>query len=779
MLLLAAPLAGLIPAPAGAAASRADPAPAWDMGFIWTYEADQEINYTLPIPGVGNLTLTHATVSTTYNVTGRGVHNGTQVHVLSVTQTGLVGGNATVFGFPVPVSGDVAGAGTEYDRVDDLAFVRSSFNTSVIFNTPQGPKGFIVNSTVEATPPRPLYGFPLDLSSTWPVSTLVSTTLTTEDPMGTKNSTSSASSVQGTARVPGLQGTTTPAGQFAAYNIYENGTVTTQSNTTAYNDTRYYNGTVKNTLNRSVLVANSTLTQWLKTYRLNRRPEVAQGAPPLVTLDEDSWDNGTLDLKAVFSDPDGDALAYFYNEGVNMSISVAQSTGAVSLRGKMDWSGWDNATFTARDPGGYTASWRAAFHVLPVNDAPVEAAPYEGVTCMEDNSTTVTVAGHFTDPDLPYGDALTFSGTSDGPVNITLGTDGNATLTPRADWNGPSNITVTAADRDGATANITFPLSVIPVEDAPRVNATVTRFTTSEETPVVLNLTLLFTDPDTANNDALTFSGTGSGNITVSVADTIATLSPGVNWTGEEVVVVRAEDRAKVAVPLNLTVAVTPVNDAPVIRAVTPPNATPVTVREGGTVNFTVTIHDSDSASFNQTWYLDGKEVRRGEGNFSAAFAYSPDYDAAGNHTLRFTAGDGQYTAEIGWRIAVQNTNRRPAIRTVTPANGTVVERGRSLALAAAADDPDGDALNFTWSLDGAVIGHGANLTVARAGWSAGNHTVQVVVSDGSDSATASLTVSVKAPKKQDGKPFIPDFTVPLLAAATALVVLLYRRGGR
>jgi hypothetical protein len=80
-----------------------------------------------------------------------------------------------------------------------------------------------------------------------------------------------------------------------------------------------------------------------------------------------------------------------------------------------------------------------------------------------------------------------------------------------------------------------------------------------------------------------------------------------------------------------------------------------------------------------------------------------------------------------------------------TSANSVCV--GDKVALTAAANDPNGDALLFSWkSSGGNVIGQGANTQFDTAGLNPGNYTVTVEVSDGRGGVAAdSKTIRVEA----------------------------------
>jgi hypothetical protein len=86
----------------------------------------------------------------------------------------------------------------------------------------------------------------------------------------------------------------------------------------------------------------------------------------------------------------------------------------------------------------------------------------DSVTTAEDSSAVVNLSATHVDEDT-----LSFSASADTSA-ITTNVDGtNLTLTPEANWNGTSNITVIVTDENDLSDTTDFTLTVNPVNDSP------------------------------------------------------------------------------------------------------------------------------------------------------------------------------------------------------------------------------------------------------------------------------------------------------------------------
>ena len=122
-------------------------------------------------------------------------------------------------------------------------------------------------------------------------------------------------------------------------------------------------------------------------------------------------------------------------------------------------------TLAATDTNGLTGQTAYSFAVIDANDAPVAGDD----TLSGDEDTTVSGAVTSSDQD---GDPLTFAKSAD-PSNgsVVVATDGSFTYTPNPDFNGTDSFDVTADDGNGGLGTATITIDVLPINDAPVVDA--------------------------------------------------------------------------------------------------------------------------------------------------------------------------------------------------------------------------------------------------------------------------------------------------------------------
>jgi len=111
--------------------------------------------------------------------------------------------------------------------------------------------------------------------------------------------------------------------------------------------------------------------------------------------------------------------------------------------------------------------------------------------------------------------------------------------------------------------------------------------------------------------------------------------------------------------------------------------------------------------------------------------------------------------------------NAPPVITSSASANPNPAQTGESVAFTVAANDPDGNTLTYSWTFGDSTSGSGSS--VSHAYTSAGTYTATVTVSDGTQSVTSSVSVTVNAVV-----PPAPVITSSLTASATVGTAFTY-----
>ena len=105
-------------------------------------------------------------------------------------------------------------------------------------------------------------------------------------------------------------------------------------------------------------------------------------------------------------------------------------------------------------------------------------------------------------------------------------------------------------------------------------------------------------------------------------------------------------------------------------------------------------------------------------------------------------------TDDVGWTNETWQfaniENRPPSILSATPSSPAAVDASGSITFGVTAFDPDGDALTYSWIVDGVLAGTSPSSFVFT-GTTPGMHVVRVVASDGSDEATSIWQVEVRS----------------------------------
>jgi VCBS repeat-containing protein len=440
-------------------------------------------------------------------------------------------------------------------------------------------------------------------------------------------------------------------------------------------------------------------------------------------------------------------------------------------------------TVTVTDTGALSASDSFTVTVLPANDAPV--ANNDSVSTAEDTALTIHPLANDSDVDSANeGDAITLSALGTPAHGLASIEDATTiSYTPSANWNGSDSFTYTISDSHGATATATITVIVTPVNDAPvAVDDTSTVLEDSSATTVLV----LGNDHDVDFDAALNHVVTDSWNITgitqpahgtaaISGDGQSVAYTPPANWNGTTTFTYTVSDSQSVTATAEVTMNVTPVNDAPVAQEDT------ATVNEdSGTTSLNVLANDSDvdfNASLNnpvtESWSI---SVVTQPGNGSVAIHsgglqvdYTPAANWNGSESFTYTVEDNagaSSTATV--QVTVLPQNDAP----LAVNDGASVNEDESVEIPVLANDTDTDLdvlLNhpvsdvlLVSSVGVASIGTaeitGGGTTVTYtppANWN-GSATFAYTVSD-SSGATSTATVTVTVNPVNDAPVAVED----------------------
>jgi large repetitive protein len=463
--------------------------------------------------------------------------------------------------------------------------------------------------------------------------------------------------------------------------------------------------------------------------------------PPVATNDVATTSEDTPVIIPVLAndrDPDGDPLTVTSATALSGTVLI-NADGTITYTPNPDFNGTDTITYAISDGNGGTSIATVTVTVAPVNDPPVVDTPISGQVSIDSAAITLPVAGNFSDVD---GGPLTFTATG-LPAGLSISSNGVITGTIDRAASQPSGgvytVTVTANDGKGGTVSSTFSWTVT---NPPPV-ATNDVAATSEDTPVSILVLANDRDPD---GDPLTvIAATAPNGTVVNNPDGTITYTPNANFNGTDIVTYTISDGNGGTSTSTVTVTVAAVNDAPVVDAPLPNQASPDSDVVSVPVAANFSDLDGDTLTFTATGLPAGLSINAA-GVISGTIAANASQVNGGVYTVSVTASDGKggtVTSTFTWTV----TNPAPVAQdsSATTTEDTPV----SVAVLANDSDPDGDPLTVTAASapNGSVVINpdGTVKYTPNANFN-GTDTITYTISDGNGgTSTATVTVTINA----------------------------------
>ena len=342
-------------------------------------------------------------------------------------------------------------------------------------------------------------------------------------------------------------------------------------------------------------------------------------------------------------------------------------------------------------------------------------------------------------------------------INASLSAANGVVYMPGA--SGADSLTMTTNDlghsgSGGAQQDVDAVLiTVINVNDPPTAPASGS-VTTAEDTASAATA-IGASDP---NGDALTYSekagaGAAHGTVTFDQANGTYTYTPDADYEGSDGFTILIDDGNGGLAEQNVTVTVTPVNDAPTVPAANSASA----AEDGASAPTAIGAADVDGDALAYAVKA-GSGPANGSVTFDQAagtFTYTPgaDYNGADSFTIVVSDGNGG-SAEQVVSVTVTPVNDAPT----APAAGSVTtgEDTTSAAQAIGASDVDGDTLTYSQkagaqALHGSVVFNQANGTYTYTPDAdyTGSDSFTILIDDG-NGGTAEQAVSVNVTPVND-----------------------------
>jgi len=489
-------------------------------------------------------------------------------------------------------------------------------------------------------------------------------------------------------------------------------------------------------------------------------PRLLQDLPTLSIM-EDRPSYGALDLRQYFDDDKGVGNLTFsvvYNTGQSHVVVAMNGTFLDILPAEEGWSGQELARVRATDVRG---QW------VESNNFTVRVEPAPVFLRLMDTAPPAA------EQDVPYSFTFEVEYTGDGPLAYSTNSSlfamdkpaGTISFTPRNRDVGPHSFWVNVSAPEGNADQKNCNLTVLNRNDPPVLEPIGLR-TATEDTPFTLQLSA--SDPDLdIGLDELRFT-TNWSRLEVSRAGVLS-FTPENADVGAHGVSVKVTDAGGLSDTEEFTLTVVNVNDPPLLAALS---------------NLTILEHSGFSLRLNATDPDYGDRL-----TFSSETAlftitadgwinFTPTQQQVGSWVVKITVRDAAMAQAKGeFRLTVLNVNDPPAgARILNPAEGSKFTEGKAITLEATASDEDGDALEYSWYLDGKLLEKGQNVTTRAL--KAGKHQLSVRVSDGNAtnaSQEVSITVS-KAPEQAGLEPWVLPAAIAAAVAVAIAAVLVWRR---
>ncbi|MEE8402069.1 MAG: PEGA domain-containing protein [Candidatus Hydrothermarchaeaceae archaeon] len=109
---------------------------------------------------------------------------------------------------------------------------------------------------------------------------------------------------------------------------------------------------------------------------------------------------------------------------------------------------------------------------------------------------------------------------------------------------------------------------------------------------------------------------------------------------------------------------------------------------EGEKITFSIEAEQSDGASLQYSWKLNGAKVAE-----SKEWTYAPDYGAPGLYRITGVATDGKLSVSSEWNVDVGEFNHAPSVASLSPKSGEIIIKDVDIRWKA--EDPDNDDLRI------------------------------------------------------------------------------------
>ncbi len=424
-------------------------------------------------------------------------------------------------------------------------------------------------------------------------------------------------------------------------------------------------------------------------------------------------------------------------DGTDLAIGDTLSAGEsfVWTPGPADGE-YDMFSVAASDGSAQSASVVASGSVSGINVSP-DAVDDEALLNEDAGATTIDVLAN--DTDVNPDDVLMITLVSRPESGSVVNGDTYVTYTPPAGWFGTDTFEYVISDGNQGVDTATVTVIVLPVNDPPI--AAEDSASTAEDTPVAVDVLDNDSDPDTG--DVLGIQSVKQGDHgTVTHDGDLVTYTPDDDWFGTDTFTYVVHDFNGGSATADVTVVVSPENDAPIA------DDDVAETWDNVAVDIDVLANDTDvDAGDNLTITkvmqgTSGSVVISGGG-----VTYTPGDGWTGDDTFEYTIADAaglESSAQVTVSVNFQND---PPVAT---ADAAIAEYNSSVSIAVLDNDTDpdvGDTISLTDpgspAHGTAVIQNGEILYTPHTDWFGSDSLTYTIEDSGGLSASATVDITV------------------------------------
>ena len=278
-----------------------------------------------------------------------------------------------------------------------------------------------------------------------------------------------------------------------------------------------------------------------------------------INLNEDQTSSGVV---AGISDVDHSTLVITITSGAQNGNFTLSNNGTYNYVPNANYFGSESITYNVCDPLGLCASGTLSIQIASVEDLP--QAMGESLAVIEGNLLTGNLSTNDFDGD---GDLLSYSalGVAQNGT-LVLNTNGSFSFLPNDGFLGSESVGYLVCDGNGNCASATLNIDVLTSNTGPSVVSSA--FTIDEDETLSSSLLEFVTDAEGGIFTFITLEAPAQGSIQW-LSNGNFVFTPSQNFYGNDSFTYRVCDNGLLCAEATVSITIQPVNDAPVVSAIT------------------------------------------------------------------------------------------------------------------------------------------------------------------------------------------------------------------